>query len=189
MTTPTPTKTKSTSTKSKSDEPLLCGFTIRIDQREQAPFNFTGINGRSDQKYRPIIVPVEFGFLATGDYSIKGFENCVSVERKNLSDFYGTILGQRDRFERELARLSEMEVARVICEGCWNAGPPRRPNESDNEYNERAPKHFRSVLGSVRSWMLEFPKVHWVQCANRRQAELECFRTLEMWWRKRETQI
>ena len=94
-----------------------------------------------------------------------------------------------EQMKRELARLSEMEVARVICEGCWNAGPPRRPNESDNEYNERAPKHFRSVLGSVRSWMLEFPKVHWVQCANRRQAELECFRTLEMWWRKRETQI
>lgn len=177
------------SPRDKSAEPLLCPFTVTIDTREQSPWCFTEIRGRSEQKYRPLIVPVKVVGLPTGDYSIEGFADAVAVERKSLSDLFGTILGDRERFERELNRLQNISAtgfACVICEGRWTEGPPRRSTESDGEYSERAAKQFRSVLGSIRSWRMEFPRVHWLECASRRQAEVECFRILEMFWRRRE---
>jgi len=164
-------------------------MTILIDTREQSPWSFTEIRGRSDQKYRPLIVPVKIAGLPTGDYSIDGLTDFVAIERKSLPDLYGTILGDRERFERELSRLqviADSGFAAVICEGRWMDGPPRRAAESDADYTERAAKQFRSVIGSVRSWRMEFPRVHWIECASRRQAEVECFRTLEMFWRRRE---
>ena len=173
----------------KPVEPLLCPMTVLIDSREQSPFCFQNIRGRSEQKYRPLIVPVKITGLLTGDYSIEGLEDSISIERKSLQDAYGTILGDRERFERELSRLqaiAESGFACVICEGRWTDGPSRRSTETDGEYNERAAKQFRSVLGSIRSWRMEFPRVHWLECASRRQAEVECFRCLEMFWRRRE---
>lgn len=189
----------STPSASTISKPLLCDFTILVDTREQSPWSFTEIRGRSDQKYRPLIVPVKLAGLPTGDYSIEGLADGIAIERKSLTDLFGTILGDRERFERELERMqfiasSPIEsgcrgFACVICEGRWTDGPPRRQSETDGEFNERAAKQFRSVLGSIRSWRMEFPQVHWLECVSRRQAEVECFRTLEMFWRRREREM
>lgn len=184
--------------KTKTIQPIVCPFLVICDTREQFPFGFQGIRGRASQKNRPLIVPVKLAGLTTGDYSIEGLEDWITIERKSLADLFGTILGDRERFERELSRMQAIAshadptsgaadgFACVICEGRWTDGPPRRQTESDEEFNERSGRQFRSVLGSIRAWRMEFPRVHWLECASRRQAEVECYRILEMFWRKRE---
>lgn len=78
---------------------------IVADSREQRPFPFRG---------RPAFVTV--GTLEAGDYSLAGFERRVAVERKSLGDLVGCLGRERERFERELARLRGYDCAAVVVE-------------------------------------------------------------------------
>lgn len=80
-------------------------FTIIRDTREQTPFTFEAYD-----------CEVAVGTLKTGDYSVAGYEDKVSIERKALSDLIGCLTGGRERFERELARLRDYESCAVIVE-------------------------------------------------------------------------
>ena len=75
------------------------------DSREQAPFTFSGLP-----------VEVSVGALEAGDYSVRGFERRVAVERKALGDLVGCLGADRLRFERELARLRGYDAAAVVVE-------------------------------------------------------------------------
>ncbi len=55
--------------------------------------------------------------LPTGDYSIKGAEHLVSVERKEISDLIQCVTRERDRFERELARGRIIPCFHLVIEG------------------------------------------------------------------------
>lgn len=78
---------------------------ITVDTREQTPYLFTGY-------------PVEIttGTLNAGDYSIPGFTDLVTVERKELSDLLGCLTHDRERFTRELERLRGYETAALLIE-------------------------------------------------------------------------
>ena len=80
-------------------------LTVVIDTREQLPFEF------------PPGVSTIAGTLATGDYSVLGYTGQISIERKSWADFYGCLTGSsRERFERELQRLSELPYPAVVVE-------------------------------------------------------------------------
>lgn len=76
---------------------------IIIDTSEQSPWDFPGerIINRS---------------LDTGDYSVAGFEDVVTVERKSLPDLVNTVVGDWQRFSRQLRRMAAMDLAVIICE-------------------------------------------------------------------------
>lgn len=78
---------------------------ITIDTREQSPYLFTGY-------------PAEItrGTLNAGDYSVPGFTDLVTVERKELSDLLGCLTHDRERFTRELERLRGYETAALLIE-------------------------------------------------------------------------
>lgn len=78
-------------------------FTIIVDTREQQPFPFEGL-------------VVKRRKLDTGDYSIEGLEHRVAVERKNKTDAWGCMVESRERFERCLVRLAELDRALVVVE-------------------------------------------------------------------------
>lgn len=79
---------------------------ILVDTREQAPFAFQGY----DAAPLPTTLPV-------GDYSIPGFEDRVSIERKSLDDLVSCLMNEnRDRFERELARARSYDLFCVVIE-------------------------------------------------------------------------
>ena len=79
---------------------------IITDSREQLPYNFQGYD-----------VQVVRAGLPAGDYSIPGAESLVAIERKELNDLIGCLMGkQRDRFTRELARLRPYHLAAVVVE-------------------------------------------------------------------------
>jgi len=63
--------------------------------------------------------PVIKGTLGTGDFSIRGCEHLIAVERKTLSDLIGCLCTGRDRFERELTRAQAIPHFWVICEGSY----------------------------------------------------------------------
>jgi DNA excision repair protein ERCC-4 len=57
--------------------------------------------------------------LATGDYSVRGLEHKVALERKSLSDLVMCVGRERERFEKELQRLMAYETRAVIVEADW----------------------------------------------------------------------
>lgn len=166
------------------EDPLILPFTIIVDTREQFPYHFTGFRADTRQRYRPLVIPVKRAALKSGDYSIDGFEDRVAVERKSLSDLYGSIGGERDRFQREFERLAEYEYAAVVIEAGWPAilhhPPPRNPSKNGRLL---LPKH---VYRTAIAWQQRFPRVHWWPCDTRNFAERTTFRILEMFWRRQQ---
>lgn len=146
---------------------------IVVDSREQAPYRFTGII--DDKTGLEIVVPLRHYGLKSGDYSIAGLEDVVAVERKSLKDFYQSISSERERFEREIARLNESyRYALVVIEGDYEA--------------IANPQGFTTVAAktafrTIQSWEVRYPMVHWKWLPNRRVSEVYTYRQLEMFWR------
>ena len=107
--------------KNARDEMATFPATVVIDTREQLPFIFGGIRSLAKDGRRLIRIPTMRGTLSEGDYSLFSHEHLVSVERKSLSDLFGVIGHDRERFEAELLRLNEKVVAAVVVESDWRA--------------------------------------------------------------------
>ena len=76
-----------------------------VDTRERTPWTFEGQG-----------LELVRAKLATGDYSVAGLEHAVSIERKSLEDWTGSVLRDRARFFRELERLRAFQFRCVIVE-------------------------------------------------------------------------
>jgi hypothetical protein len=149
-------------------------FTVVRDQREQAPYQFAGLRADSKQQHKPLIVSVESVHLLTGDYSIKGFETEICVERKSKEDLYSTLRDQehRDRFKAEHERMTGYAFAVVVIEASWESimnSPPKdcqlRPI---------------SVWRTFQKWRLRYG-VNWEAIGPRAMAEEHTFRTLQFY--------
>ncbi len=108
-------------------------LTVIVDTREQLPLELSMHTIR--------------GTLPTGDYSVKGFEEYVVVERKSLPDLIGCMTTGRDRFERELQRMRSYEAKAVIVEATWEQ---LRRGEYRSQIVPDVATH------SVCSWMCRF---------------------------------
>jgi ERCC4-type nuclease len=80
--------------------------TAVVDSREQLPLDLSPLK-------------VERGSLPTGDYSIRGLENFVSIERKSAEDMLCCIGRERERFDREIQRLLAYPVRAIVVESGW----------------------------------------------------------------------
>lgn len=80
--------------------------TAIIDSREQQPLDLQPLR-------------TEAGTLSTGDYSAKGLEHVVRIERKSLSDLVGCVGRERERFDREVQRLLAYQVRVLLVEASW----------------------------------------------------------------------
>jgi ERCC4-type nuclease len=78
------------------------------DTREQNPLDLAPLQ-------------VERGTLATGDYSIRGLEHVIAIERKSLDDLLSCCGCERERFEREVQRLLAYPVRALVVESTWGA--------------------------------------------------------------------
>lgn len=108
---------------------------IIIDQKEQRPWTF------------PDDIETEPGTLQTGDYTLKGLEELIAIERKELGDLVGCVTGERDRFKRELLRLRSYRCKCVIVEGALS---------DVIEHRYRALTTPESIIGSVASWQSKY---------------------------------
>ncbi len=75
---------------------------ILTDSREQKPYNFSS--------------PTEVTGLSVGDYSVKGLEDYISIERKSSQDLLLSLTSERDRFTRELYRGRALDYFCLVLE-------------------------------------------------------------------------
>ena len=87
--------------------PLVFPVTVIVDTREQRKFTFEGLRTDAEFGYRPLVVRTARKALCAGDYSLATWERSVAIERKSLTDLYGTLGQNRERFVRELQSLQE----------------------------------------------------------------------------------
>lgn len=85
--------------------------------------------------------------LDTADYSIRGLEHLVAVERKSLPDLLACVGVQRGRFKRELQRLRAFRFRALIIE-CDYA------ELEAGEWLSRVQPS--AVLGSLAGWQAQF---------------------------------
>ena len=136
-------------------------FVIIRDTKEQCGYLFNTINPQ------PAIIDRH---LETGDYSIEGLENEITIERKSLIDAYRTFGKERRRFEAELRRMTEFKFAAVVIEADWVSiirFPP--------VWSQMRPKAF---FASIVAWSQRY-NVHFFTCPNRAFAEKLTYRMLE----------
>ena len=155
-----------------TDSIHIPAFTIAIDGRENSPYHFRGLRTDAKDGRRPLAVRTEYAHLKTGDYSIKGCESLVTVERKSLADLYSTLGQGRDRFQREHERMTEMQFACVVVESDWQTVINNPPTHS-----KLNPK---TIWRTAISWQLRYD-VPWYMLGTRRLAEIWTYRTLERW--------
>ena len=159
---------------------VLCPFTVLIDQREKAPYPFRCIRATANNRGKVWQVSTATTYLETGDYAIDGCPG-IAIERKTLEDLYSTLGQHRKRFKAEIERLAELEFGAVVIEAdlreAWRPGETRP--------NWRSKLWPRSVEGTIVSWSMRYPTVHWWFCGSRRAAEVRTFGTLEMFWRQK----
>lgn len=77
-----------------------------VDTREQQPLALSPLQ-------------MEVATLDTGDYSIKGLEHVVRVERKSLQDCIACVGAERERFDREVQRLLGYPIRVLVIESSW----------------------------------------------------------------------
>lgn len=102
-----------------------------VDSREQTPLCLDPLQSVS-------------GTLATGDYSVRGLEHVVSIERKSLPDLLASVGRERERFNREVQRLIAYPSRALVVEATW----------SDLERGEwRSQVTPAAAIGSVLGWV------------------------------------
>ena len=112
-------------------EPAPSSVIALQDSREQCPWDLAPLQ-------------TEIATLSTGDYSIKGLEDVIALERKSLVDLLACLGVERERFQREMQRMLAYSTRAVICECTWqelNAG----------EWKSRITPTV--AVGSVLGWM------------------------------------
>lgn len=137
---------------------------ILIDTREQSPFAFQGYE-----------VVVESAALPVGDYSLPGFEDRVSIERKSLDDLIGCLMNSnRERFERELARGRHYELFAVVVEATL-------ADVSQGRY--RSDMKPQAALQSLMTFQVRY-RVPFMWCGNRAGAEYMTHGLLSKYFRE-----
>lgn len=131
---------------------------VIIDTREQTPFEFE-------------FKLTENSKLDTGDYSIKGFENEFALERKSIGDAVNSVLGERERFEREVERASKLKYFAIIIEGLPE---DLKKHVRVNARYHRVPLGLmigqcKSVVNTYTHWTIKYG-IHIFFCKNRKEA-------------------
>lgn len=122
------------------------------------------------REQRPLALPnSKRATLSTGDYSVEGYEKLIAVERKSHADFVGCVAQGRDRFERELARLTMYEYPALVLE-CSMADILAGVRFSE--------VHPHAAVGSLIAWSVKYRVPVWL-AGDRRTAAATVRKILE----------
>ena len=115
-------------------------FIICVDSREQRPYLFP------DHLVQQTALPA-------GDYSIKGFETQIAIERKQAEEIYGNFGHGRERFMKECEKLAGYERCAIVIENDLE----RLVNPPEFTYKKYKMKLKRShVIGTLAKLIGEF---------------------------------
>lgn len=134
---------------------------IVVDTREQKPYEFE--------------TPFVRATLPSGDYSIRGLETRVAIERKRPTELFHCFGADRDRFRREYERLSSYDYAAVVVEG-----------DIESCATQRDPRSVVSpavVINSLIAWEMRYG-VRFHFAGDRLLAQTLTYRILQKFFRK-----
>ena len=135
-------------------------FEIIVDTSEKKQFLFPNHKVRRQK-------------LATGDYSITGCEDLITVERKGAMELYGMV--NSARFKRELVRMQSISRKAIVVEGGID------DVLCGNRYSDLAPER---VVKATLMWQIVYGvPVCWA--GSRENAQAWTLRFLETWWKWR----
>ncbi len=134
------------------------GFQILIDTKEQKPYRIAG---------------AQFASLVTGDYSVLGLESCFAIERKTLSDLWGSLTKGHARFRNEIMRAESFLDFIILVEA--SPGEVIDPRAGGRKI------HPNSIRGAVRKWRRDYG-VRWVFVDNARRGKRFVEWQLRQWW-------
>jgi ERCC4-type nuclease len=146
--------------------PVVAGeFAIAYDTREQNE-NFPRAIALS--------IPILVKKLDTGDLAPLGYESRCTLDRKQLGDFINCRTWERERFDRELERMSTMDFAAIMIEANHDDVLRRR---------YRAKVDPNAILSSAMSITVKHG-VHVHFCGDTWHAADLGVRLLRAFWRK-----
>ncbi len=114
-----------------------------IDSREQKPLDLEPLTTITST-------------LVTGDYSVRGLEHVVAIERKSLQDLVACVGSERERFDREVQRLLAYPVRILLVESSWEAIESHEP--INPQWRGKVTRE--AVLGSLMGWQAAGLSVH-----------------------------
>lgn len=150
---------------------------IIIDNREQRPILYDKV---CSEKFPDL--QLEWGTLKTGDYSIKGMHSpnhphSITIERKSLSDLFGSTGRGRARLEKEFIRMARFDHAEFVIEAdlrtIFKEPPP---------LSRMRPK---SVYRTMLAFSQRYGVAVW-PCPNRVFLEQHVYLTLRRFWDDRQ---
>lgn len=103
-----------------------------VDTREQTPLDLPGLAA----------IPHK---LTTGDYSLRGLDHLITIERKELGDLVACCGRDRERFERQILRMLAYPHRAIVIEASW---------EDIETANWRSQLNSRQVGASIVSWQM-----------------------------------
>jgi len=150
-------------------------FVPLVDSAEQLPYSLVGSRTVALHPWSD-----ELGMMAParppddpnsrdGDYSLEGGEHLIRIERKSLPDLVRCCGSDRERFERELRRLSAYPLAALLIEADL-------PTVAAHQYTGGV--HPRAVIGSTIAWTVDLG-IHVVWASDRLHAQAWTLRALE----------
>jgi len=114
-----------------------------IDSREQLPLNLSPLR-------------TALGTLATGDYALLASPDVCRVERKSLPDLVACVGSERERFDREVARLLAYPVRILVVEATWQ----QIESHEATMPQWRGKVSRESVIGSLLNWQAQGLSIH-----------------------------
>lgn len=124
--------------------------TILVDSREKLPWQFD-----TDEDFEAI----EFCKLDAGDYSLKGMEHIISIERKaNVDELFSNFTKNKERIHAEFERLKDHKIRVVIIEqSCEDVFNPMKYYVNVHGVNKRSVKMpVAVVMSNLIELMLTF---------------------------------
>jgi hypothetical protein len=112
---------------------------VLIDTREKTPFDFTNFpNWIADQKIK---------MLKVGDYSVKGMENLLVLERKSLTDIITTLMQQRTRFFKMCEQMTKYRWRALLIEASYED----IKSSYDGEWTSAHPNAISGTLDALEA--------------------------------------
>ena len=110
---------------------------VLVDTREQRPFPLSRNHPNWIGEERRVT-------LKTGDYSIEGMEDLLTLERKSLADIVACTVVSRQRFIANCARLAKFRWKAIIIEATYED-----LKRSCQEYGVESDVHPNAVVGTL----------------------------------------
>ena len=101
------------------------------------------VDTREQQRLNLAPMRCEVDGLTTGDYSVRGLEHIIAIERKSLPDLVACVGVERERFDREIMRLVAYPVRGLVIESTW---------EEIERGEWRSKVKPNAVIGSLLGW-------------------------------------